>query len=134
MKEITSENLGTILKKVRKEKGLTQKDVAEGIHVDQSVISSWERGTGNPTFLNVYKLCQFFDMTIDELLGIERKKKPITLIITQDVIEKLFSVTQEFEEALAFIFPTQETKLHQKWEEMKQIHDLLFYSIDRSSH
>ena len=67
-----------------------EKDVAEGIYVDQSVISSWERGTGNPTFLNVYKLCQFFDVTMDELLGIERKKKPITLIITQDVIEKLF--------------------------------------------
>jgi len=72
-------------------------------------------------------------MTVDELLGIERKKKPITLIITQDVIEKLSSVTGEFEEALAFIFPTQETKLHQKWEEMKQIHKLLFHSIDKDN-
>lgn len=33
------------LRKLRKEKGLTQGDLAKMIHVDQTAISQWERGT-----------------------------------------------------------------------------------------
>ena len=90
------------------------------------MISGWERGTGNPSFLNIYKLCQFFDTTLDEFLGVE-KQTHVTLIVNQDIIEKLFATIHEFEDALAFIFPTQETKLHQKWDEIKQIIKFVFY-------
>ncbi len=126
MEDITTQNLGNILKKVRKEKGFTQKEVAEGIHVDQSIISGWERGTYNPTFLNVYKVCQFLDMTVDELLGIAKKRR-ITITTTQEEIEKLSAAIGEFEEALEFVFPSQETKLHQKWSKVKRIMDLFLF-------
>ncbi len=81
MQEITLENLGSILKKIRKEKCPTQQEVAEGIHVEQSVIYSWERGAGNPYFITIYKLCRSFGMSLDEFLGIE-KKKHYTLTIS----------------------------------------------------
>jgi len=57
-------------------------------------------------------------------LGIEKKRR-ITITITHEDIEKLSSVIEEFEEALEFVFPTQETKLHQKWSKMKRIIELL---------
>lgn len=131
MQEITLENLGTILKKIRKEKGFTQKEVAEGIQVNQSLISGWENGTYSPTFLNIYKLCQFFGMTVDEILGID-KKQYVTLVVNRDMIEKLFSTFGEFEDGLAFILPSQETKLHQTWEEIKQIIRFVFYSARKN--
>ena len=80
MENITLEELGKILKQKRKEKGLTQKAVAEATQIDQSIISSWERGTRSPSFLNIHKLCQLYETTVDELLG-EGKKKLITLMV-----------------------------------------------------
>ncbi len=86
MQEITLENLGSILKKIRKEKCPTQQEVAEGIHVEQSVIYSWERGAGNPYFITIYKLCRSFGMSLDEFLGIEKKKHYTLTIILLSVV------------------------------------------------
>jgi transcriptional regulator with XRE-family HTH domain len=129
MRNITLEELGELLKRIRKEKGLTQKEVAERIQVGQSIISDWEKGTRNPGFLGIYKLCQLFDMTLDELLGIE-KKKYVTLIVSRDDLEKLRSALQEYEAALNFIFPDQNTTLHLKWAEHKQLIELLLLNAE----
>ncbi len=129
MENITLENLGKILKQRRKEQGYTQKQVAEGIQVDQSIVSDWERGTASPAFINIYKLCQFFDMTLDELFGVE-KKKYLNLIVSRDDITKLHTTLQEFEEALNFIFSSQDTRLHHKWAEIKRLFELLLLNAE----
>lgn len=129
MENITLQNLGNILKQRRKEKGYTQKQVAEGIQVDQSIVSDWERGAASPVFINIYKLCQFFDMSLDELLGVE-KKKYLNLIVSRDDINKLHTTLQEFEEALNFIFPNPDTKLHHKWAEIKRLFELLLLNTE----
>lgn len=129
MRDITSEELGQILKKTRKQKGLTQEEVAEKIHVARGVISEWESGKRNPGLLSIYKLCQLFDMTLDELLGIE-KKRYITLTVSRDNIEKLHSTIQKVEEALTFIFPNQPTKLHQEWADHKRMIELFLLNAE----
>lgn len=129
MKEITSQELGNILRRVRKEKGLTQKEVAEKIEVGRSIISEWEKGTRNPGFFGIYKFCQVFDMTIDELLGVE-KKKYITFIVSRDDIHKLRTKLQEYEKALNFIFPEKNTTLHHKWAEHKQFIERLLLNAE----
>ncbi|MBN1662734.1 MAG: helix-turn-helix transcriptional regulator [Deltaproteobacteria bacterium] len=129
MENITLEDLGKILKQKRKEKGLTQKDVAEATQIDQSIISSWERGTRNPSFLNIHKLCQLLDITIDELLGLE-KRKLVTLTVSQENIEKLQSTIKEYEETLRFIFPSQDSALHHKWAEHKRLIELLLLNTE----
>ncbi len=108
---------------------MTQKDVAEATRIDQSIISSWERGTRSPSFFNIHKLCQLFDITLDELLGVE-KKKIITLMVTQDEVEKLHSTLKEFEETLNFIFPSQDSALHHKWTEHKRLIGLLLLNAE----
>ncbi len=127
--KMTLEDLGSILKNFRKERGLTQKEVAEKIHVARNTISKWEDGTLNPGFLHIYNLCQAFDITIDELLGTE-KKKYITLIVSQDDIEKFHTTIQKFEETLTFIFPTQDTKLQHQWAELKRIIELFLLNTE----
>lgn len=44
MYEIDKEAFGTFLAQLRKEKGMTQKDLAERIFVSDKAVSKWERG------------------------------------------------------------------------------------------
>lgn len=130
MENITLEELGKILKQRRKEKGITQKDVAERLQVEQSLVSSWERGLRSPSFLNIYKLCQLFDITLDEMLGLG-KPQYITLTLNRNDVKKFHSTLQEYEEALNFIFPGQDTTLHHKWTEVKRLFELLLLNMEQ---
>ncbi len=69
--------LEKLIKAERQRRNLTQTDVANGIkhisgmNIGQNTISDWENGTKNPGFLGIFNLCRFWDMTVDELLGIK---------------------------------------------------------------
>ena len=47
MYEIDKEAFGTFLVQLRKEKGMTQKDLAERIFVSDKAVSKWERGVSH---------------------------------------------------------------------------------------
>ena len=57
------------LKVLRKKRGLTQKDVADLVHVDRVRITNWENGKREPNFENLSMLACIFDVSIDFLLG-----------------------------------------------------------------
>ena len=57
------------LTRLRKEKGLTQKELAEEINYSDKVISKWEREESFPDILALKKLANFFDVSIDSLVG-----------------------------------------------------------------
>lgn len=57
------------LKELRIKKGVLQSDVAAYIGVNNSTYAYYERGTHNPTPETLCKLADFFDVTVDELLG-----------------------------------------------------------------
>ena len=59
------------LKKLRKEKGLTQKQVAEAIKITASTYANYEQGTREPNIDIIIKLCKFFNTTPNYLLGFE---------------------------------------------------------------
>ena len=65
------ENFGEKLKELRAEKGLTQKQLAEQIDSAQSAIYYWESNKQEPTISALKKLCQFFNVSADYLLGLE---------------------------------------------------------------
>ncbi len=62
---------GEKIKELRQEKGLTQKQLAQIIENAQSAIVYWETNKQEPTISALKKLCIFFDVTADYLLGIE---------------------------------------------------------------
>lgn len=62
---------GKRFKKYRLENNLTQMEVAKMIGIDQTNISSWENDKTRPEYENLIKLSKIYDVTIDELLGIE---------------------------------------------------------------
>lgn len=60
-----------ILKTIRKEKGMTQKDVYELLKISPNGYASWEQGRTEPDINSIKKLCKIFDVSADYLLGLE---------------------------------------------------------------
>lgn len=65
MDKIFCENL----KNVRKQCGLTQKQVATSLGVVESCYANWEQGRTEPNIEMLRKLCIIFDIGIDELIN-----------------------------------------------------------------
>ena len=57
------------LQELRKQKGLTQEELAESLFVSRTAISKWESGRGYPYIDSLKALAKFFSVTIDELLS-----------------------------------------------------------------
>ena len=56
------------LAELRKAKGLTQKDLAETLHVSRQAISRWEVGTAAPSLDNLTYLSQLYGVPLDDLV------------------------------------------------------------------
>lgn len=57
------------LKKLRKDTGLTQVDVASKLGISQQAYASWERGIKKPTQDNLVKIAQVLNVSVDYLVG-----------------------------------------------------------------
>jgi len=66
-------NIGERILKLRKEKGLSQEDVANIIGVSRQTISKWETGESNPDFDKILPLCDLYNISTDELIRGENK-------------------------------------------------------------
>ena len=60
---------GKRLKELRLEKELSQKALAEQIEQAQSTINYWENDKKEPTISGLRKLCDYFDVSADYLIG-----------------------------------------------------------------
>ena len=59
--------IGNNIAALRKIRGLTQVDLARGIHVTQSAVSQWETGKTVPDLQQLYILSNFFGVSVDAL-------------------------------------------------------------------
>ena len=57
------------LQELRKQRGLTQEDLAESLYVSRTAISKWESGRGYPSIDSLKAIAKFFGVTIDQLLS-----------------------------------------------------------------
>ena len=57
------------LQELRKQKGLTQEELAEKLYVSRTAISKWESGRGYPNIESLKEIAKFFSVTVDELLS-----------------------------------------------------------------
>ncbi len=60
------------LQELRKNKGLTQEELAEALFVSRTAISKWESGRGYPSIGSLKEISKYFSVSIDELLSGER--------------------------------------------------------------
>ncbi len=66
--------IGGFLRRLRKEKGLTQEQLAEILFVSGRTVSRWETGTNMPDLSILILLAEFYDVEIKEILDGERRK------------------------------------------------------------
>ena len=60
------------LQELRKQKGLTQEELAHALFVSRTAISKWESGRGYPNIDSLKAIAKFFNVSIDELLSGEQ--------------------------------------------------------------
>lgn len=60
------------LQELRKNKGLTQEELAEKLFVSRTAVSKWESGRGYPNIDSLKEISAFFSVSIDELLSSEK--------------------------------------------------------------
>ena len=59
------------LKSIRKERGMTQKDVYELLKISPNGYASWEQGRTEPDIATLKKLCKILNVSADYLIGLE---------------------------------------------------------------
>ena len=57
------------LQELRKQKEITQEELAQSIYVSRTAISKWESGRGYPNIDSLKAIARFFGVTVDELLS-----------------------------------------------------------------
>ncbi len=70
---MTNKSIGNFLAELRKEKGITQRDLADYLGVSDKTISHWECDKYSPDISVIPILAEYFGVTCDELLKGERK-------------------------------------------------------------
>lgn len=68
-------SIGSKIKTLRRAKELTQEELAEVLGVSSKAVSQWECGRTAPDISQLPVLCNFFEVTADELLGIDVSRK-----------------------------------------------------------
>ena len=61
--------LSTILKQLREEKGLVQKELAAVLHVSNGTVSNYENGVHSPNLDILCKIADYYGVSVDYLLG-----------------------------------------------------------------
>lgn len=72
---MNQEKIGNFILELRKEKNITQQELADKIGVTDKAISKWENGRGMPDLSLMKPLCKELGITINELISGERIDK-----------------------------------------------------------
>ena len=69
------EKIGKFIATLRKEKGLTQQELAEKLGITKNAVSKWERGLGLMDMSLLKPLSEILDVSVTEILNGERFSK-----------------------------------------------------------
>lgn len=84
--------IGNFLKALRKEKALTQEQLAEQLNVSSRTVSRWENGNNMPDISVLIMLSEFYDVDIREIIDGERKTENMNEE-TKDTLVKVAEYT-----------------------------------------
>jgi len=111
--------IGEILSELREERGLTQHELAEALHISNSSISAYETGSRMPNIETVIAYVRYFDVTSDYLLGLSN-----SLISPSALLEELHNgvIVGDIVAAMRKLRPNQRAAL------LTVLHDMSIYA------
>lgn len=95
-------SIGTTIKRLRREKDITQEQLAEYLGITSRAISQWECDRTAPDISQIPALCHIFDVSSDTLLGIDIEKSNEAI---RNYIDKAnnYAIQGEFERGLEIL-------------------------------
>jgi len=94
------QNFGNYLSKLRRDKGLSQIDVAKKIGLTQAQICNVEKGVYFPSVDTLVKLSLLYDVTLDEMLDIKRERNVNVVIGDIDSERRFFTLMDKYHSRL----------------------------------
>lgn len=70
---MAKQTMGEIISNLRREKGMTQKDLADKMGVTDKAVSKWERNLSCPDISTIPRLAEALDTTVDNLMDVKPK-------------------------------------------------------------
>jgi transcriptional regulator with XRE-family HTH domain len=86
-----NQKFGEIIAKARKNKGMTQKDLAEILRVTDKAVSKWERGKGYPEITLLPSLSKALDIPAQDLLFEDIEKDDEAPAVSNEVSDKIIT-------------------------------------------
>ena len=87
--------MGEFISEMRRNKGVTQRDMAEALSISDKTVSKWETGRGIPDVSLMLPLCDFLDISVNELLAGERLSKESYPEKAEENIMELMKTTEK---------------------------------------
>ena len=81
------QKIGRFLKDLRKEKGLTQEQLAEQFRISRRTVSRWETGSNLPDLDILMEMADYYDVDLRELLDGERKNEKMNKELEETVLK-----------------------------------------------
>ena len=81
------QKIGTFLKELRKEKELTQEQLAETLNVSRRTVSRWETGSNMPDLDLLMEMADLYQVDLRELLNGERKNEQMNEEMKETVLQ-----------------------------------------------
>ena len=83
------QSMGQIITKLRKERGMTQKELAERMHVTDKAVSKWERDLSCPDVGSLPQLAQELGVSVEELLNSQPSSPPRVESVVDTVLKAI---------------------------------------------
>lgn len=80
---MAKQTMGEIISTLRKEKGMTQKDLAEQMGVTDKAVSKWERNLSCPDISSVPRLAEVLGVSVEQLMDVKPKETSKEEVISQ---------------------------------------------------
>ena len=106
------ESVGRKISNARREKNMTQMELADKLNISFQAVSNWERGLSMPDIAKLPELSELLGITVDEILG--KPSRLINKIIAEDDDGYEEITYQEFKEAVPLLKPEQVNETYER--------------------
>jgi len=95
--------LGTIISKLRKEKGITQKDLADILNISDKAISRWERGTSQPNLEMIFQISKYFNVSFNDLITARISSDDEDNEIVENIVKEFSDIGKKHAKRIKFV-------------------------------